>query len=229
MDFSNIQIPRIKISIRVIAVFIALIGFAFLYWISNNVLPEIKSETASLTSSNTSLTQTEINLSTLYNNMTFYLQETERLNKETDEILSVFPSFMYLEDKILYADTLLKTDFAKYNISDFTYGQSNYVTSVTHGDNQMLELYSVGMNCRYTDLSYMAVKNLLDYGLSSSQRFVITNFTISFNEQSGYLNGDIAFKTYFMPGQEKPYEFPDEVVVGFGDSNRVNNLFGSRQ
>ena len=229
MNLSNIQIPKIKISIRVIAVVIAIIGLGFLIWASNNKIPEIETETASLETENKSLAQTEMNLSNLYNNMAFYLEETDRLNIETEEILDEFPTFMYLEDKILYADTLLKTDFATYNISSFSYGQSNYVTSVSYGEEELMELYSVAMSGKYTDLTYTEIKDILDYGLSANQRFVITSLSAAYNEDSGYLNGNIDFKTYFIPGQTTPYEFPQSVVVGLGNSNRVDDLFGARQ
>lgn len=229
-SLSNMRMPKIKVSVRFIAFVLALIGGAFFYWTNMKLVPEIEKETAKLTTANTTLSKKENDLATLYNNMSFYLNETDSLNKQTEEVLSVFPTFMYLEDKILYADTLLKTDLKGYNLSSFAYGQSAYVMSVKYGESQkQMELYSVAMSGHYQDLSYVQIKEILNYGLSASRRFVLNNITMSYNEKTGYLTGDFAFTTYFINGQQKRYEFPDEVIQGLGNSNRVDNLFGTRK
>ena len=230
MDLSNLQIPRIKISVRVIAVAMAIVGLVFFWWAMGTKIPEIDAQTAQKVSENTTLSNTEKNLAELYTNMAFYLDETDRLYKETEDILTEFPTFMYLEDKILYADTLLKTDLSGFNLSQFSYGQSSYLMNVTYGvDGQTMELYSVNLSGRYTDLTYPQVKELIDYGLNSPQRFVLNSITMAYNERSGYLSGDFSFSTYFIPGQATPYEFPESVIYDLGTSNRVNNLFGARQ
>ena len=52
---------------------------------------------------------------------------------------------------------------------------------------------------------------------------------MSYNNKTGYLSGDFSFLTYFIPGQSTPYEFPQSVIDGLGNSDRVDNLFGARQ
>lgn len=232
MNLSNInfQIPKIKISIRAIAVIIGVLGLVFLYWTTQTKIPEIETETARLETANRSLEQTEQNLAKLYNNMDFYLNETKRLNEETEVVLTEFPTFMYLEDKILYAYNLLNTDLKGYNMSNFSYGPSAYMMNVMYGTNEnMLELYKVTLSGRYTDLTYSQVKEVLDYGLGSSQRFVINNLTMLYNDQTGYISGQFSFTTYFIPGQSTPYEFPQEVIDGLGNSDRIDDLFGARK
>lgn len=232
MDLSvlNTQIPKIRVSLRVIAGIIAAIGIAFFWWVSNTKVPELDSKTNSYISQNKSLEETEKNLSALYAEMDFYLDETERLYKETEEVLKEFPTFMYLEDKILYADTLLKGDLNGYNLAQFTYGQSNYVMNVSYGvDQSQLELYSVALTGRFVDLTYTQIKDLLNYGLNAPQRFVMNTITMGYNEESGYISGDFSFMTYFIPGQTEPYEFPESVIQGLGNSNRIDDLFGARK
>jgi hypothetical protein len=141
---------------------------------------------------------------------------------------------MYLEDKILYADTLLKTDLKGYNLSNFAYGQSTYVMSVNYGigdsaSSNLLELYSVNLEGAYADLTYVQIKEILDYALVAPQRFVIGEITASYNEKTGYLTGELSFKTYFVPGQPTPYEFPPYVIDGLGDTTRIDDLFGARR
>lgn len=231
MNFNmDLSIPKIKVSIRVVAVILLILGLYVFYWTTNTKVPEIDKQTKSLTSQNSSLATTENNLKVLYESMDYYLAETQRLIAETDELLTEFPTFMYLEDKILYAHDLLEGDLNGYNLSSFTYGQSQYKTSVKYGvDENLMELYSVAMSGKYQDLTYAKVKDLLQYGLDSPQRFVLSNLTVSYNEDSGYLNGEFNFNTYFIPGQPEPYEFPPYVIEGLGGSNRIDNLFGARK
>lgn len=230
----NMQLPKIKVSIRVIAIGIAICGLLFYFWVSGTKVPEIEVETSKLNTANQSLAITEENLATLYNDMDYYVDETKRLHDETEIILKEFPTFMYLEDKILYADTLLKTDLSGYNLAQFSYGESNFMMNVYYGvddedQGNMLELYSVGLGSTFGDLTYGQIKELLDYGLNSPQRFVVSSMTMAYNEQSGYISGELSFSTYFIPGQTEPYVFPEEVIVGLGDSNRVDDLFGARK
>ena len=238
MDLANIKIPRRLLSVRIIAVFLVIIACVFLWFSLSKKVPAIEAEITDYMNKNQSLSSTEKELSNLYQSMDFYMQETENLNKKTEEILTEFPTFMYLEDKLLYAHILLngsldgstKGDLSGYNISDFSYGESAYVMNVKYGatEEQMLELYSVSMSSKYLDITYKQIKEILDYGLNSSQRFVMTNLTMAYNEKTGYISGEFSFKTYFIPGQAEPYEFPQSVVDDLGDTNRVDNLFDAR-
>jgi hypothetical protein len=229
MDLNNLQIPKIKISIRILAFLIAGAGLLITYFVVGKQVPVIQAQTTALVKENEELEATKSRLQNMYEHMSEYLEERDKMYADTKEILGQFPTFMYLEDKILYVDTLLKTDFENYNLTEVTYGQSTYITSVTAGaDGSMLELYSVALNGRYNDLSYQQVKDIINYGLSSSQRFIVNSITVGYNETTGYLSGDLSFTTYFIPGQETPYEFPDSVIDAFGDSNRVGNLMGAR-
>ena len=228
MRLSNLPIPKIKIPTRVIAIFVALIGLAIIYWTAEVRVPEIEAETAKLESQTASLEQTERNLNKLYQNMDFYGNETQRLNKETEEILSVFPTFMHLEDKILYADELVSNDLADYNVRKLTYGSSSYKMSVTYDSDssKTLDLYSIGLSGSYDDLTYQKIKELIDFGLTADQRFVLNSISINLNEKTGKLSGQFSFSTYFIPGQETPYEFPQDILDSLGSGDRVGNLFG---
>jgi hypothetical protein len=57
----------------------------------------------------------------------------------------------------------------------------------------------------------------------------MNTITMSYNEKSGYISGDFSFMTYFIPGQSTPYEFPQSVIDGLGNSDRVDDLFGARK
>ena len=150
MNLNNFHLPKIKISMRIIAVLIVIATIILFFYITKSVIPEVDKETQRLAALNTELDSKLSKLQELADNRDFYIEETERLSLECEEILSHFPTFMYLEDKILYVDTLLKTDLSGYGIDNVTYGQSNFELStqyykVNESTPTTVELYSVSL------------------------------------------------------------------------------------
>ena len=78
----------------------------------------------------------------------------------------------------------------------------------------------------YKEAAYTDVKSLINYGFGSENRFVLKSITMAYDDETGYLRGDLNFTTYFMPGQPDPYKFPDEIIYELGETNRVDDLFG---
>lgn len=230
----NFRIPKIKISMRIIAVFIVIATIACFLFINKKTIPAIEKETQKFTTLNTELESKLTSLQELADNREMYLAETERLNLECEEILSHFPTFMYLEDKILYVDTLLKTDLSGYGISNVTYGQSNFELSTQYlqankTEPTTVELYSVSLTGQYEGVTYTQVKELLNYAPTAYQRLIFENISISYNEQDGYLGGQFSMTTYFIPGQPTPYQFPDSIVdsLDLSNTSRIDDLFNS--
>ena len=230
----NLRIPKIKISMRIIAVLIVIATIICFFFIHKKTIPKIEQETQRFATMNAELESKLANLQELADNRDMYIEETERLNLECEEILSHFPTFMYLEDKILYVDTLLKTDLSGYGISNVTYGQSTFEISTQYlqvgkTEPTTVELYSVDLSGQYTGVTYTQVKELLNYAPSAHQRLIFNSLNVSYNEQDGYLAGQFAMTTYFIPGQPTPYQFPDSIIdsLDIDTSNRIDDLFNS--
>ena len=213
--------------IRIVAVVLAIVGLGFGYWAKQSKAQEIEKETTKYVTQNKELKEREQNLMDLYNNKDLYEEKKAAFDKETEALLSQFPTYMYIEDKILYADTLQKEDLSKYNLSEIGYGESEFIMNTTYGDDQPLELYKVTLTARFDDLSYLSLRTLMDYGLNSEQRFVVENVQASFSAATGFLTGQISFSTYFIPGQTEPYEFPQTVINDLGQFRRTDDLFGT--
>lgn len=213
--------------LRIIAIVLAIVGIGFGYWASQNKAQEIQKETTKLVTQNKALEEQEAKLDALYNHQEEYKAEKDRCNKETEELLAQFPTYMYIEDKILYADTLQKGDLSGYNLKEITYGDSQFIMNTTYGDSNPLELYKVSLSSKFTELSYLQLRTFLDYGLHSEQRFVVDNVQATFSAMSGSLTGQITFSTYFIPGQTDPYVFPQEVIDALGQFRRTDDLFGT--
>ena len=139
------SINNIKFSLRWIGILLIAGAIGLTFFVLGQKVPEIDSKISAVKAETDSLKQTEDNLSNLLANMEKYRLETQQKEELTEEILDEFPTFMYLEDKILFVDNLLndKNGLGNYTIEDFNYGSSNYVTSVQVSENVTLELYSV--------------------------------------------------------------------------------------
>jgi len=228
----NVRIPKIKVPVRFVAVVIAIIGVGFLFWSMKTQTEPIQESTARLKSTNNELSALESELQKLYANMEYYISETTRLEDAADEVLLEFPTFMYLEDKILYVDTMAQGDLKEFNVSRITYGDSTFEQSVEYesadsNDNTVLEMYSVGLSLAFSDITYKQAKKMLDYGLTSDQRYVVTSMTLSYNEENGLLSGQMSFKTFFIQGQKTPYIYTPEVDEKLGTVTRGEDLFGT--
>lgn len=226
----DINLNNLKFSFRWVGIILIAAALGIAFMIMGKKVPEIQNKTSAITAEITSLKTTEDNLATLLDDQEQYRRDTAEKEANVKVILEEFPTFMYLEDKILFADQLLndKNGLGNYTIKDFSYGQSNYVTSVAVSENVTLELYSVGLSGRYQEATYLDVKSLINYGFGSENRFVLKAITIGYDEETGYLSGDLTFNTYFMPGQPDPYAFPTDILAELGDTNRKDDLFGSR-
>lgn len=224
------EISKMKVPGKVIGFILALIGLAFGYWASQVKAAEIQTETNRLHTSNTELKEKEENLVNLYNNSAKYEQETIEYNKESEKILEKFPTFMYLEDKILYMDNLQKDEMAQYNLSEATYGDSKFVMSTSYSDTSLLELYSVACYSKFQNLEYPDIKKLINHGRDGNptNRFVLSNITFAYNEETGLIDGEFGFSTYFIAGQNDPYEFDPAILSLLGTERRIDDLFGAR-
>lgn len=221
----ELNIPKKFIGIACAAIG-GLVGFYML----PNKAAETEAATNKLVSENKQLTDTEANLVNLQNNAAQFAADTEAFNKESRQILEEFPTFMFLEDKVLYADHMQKDEMAHFNLVEFHYGKSDYVMSTSYSDSSLMELYSVSCVAEFENLTYPQVKELINFGKSenSSQRFVLSNIEFAYSEETGYLVGEFSFKTYFIAGQEDPYVFDPEILELIGTDRRIDDLFGAR-
>lgn len=207
----------------------ALGGIVGFYLLPNNA-KEVQAKTNSLVSENKQLKETETNLVSLQNNSAQYEADTAKYKQEAAKILEEFPTFMFLEDKVLYADHMQKEEMGKFNLTEFMYGQSDYIMSTSYDDTSLMELYRVACTAEFADLTYPDIKELINFGKSEnvSQRFVLSSLEVRFDEETGFLRGEFTFSTYFIAGQEDPYVFDPKILELIGEDRRIDDLFGAR-
>lgn len=207
----------------------ALGGFIGFYLLPNNA-KEVQARTNTLVSENKQLTETEANLVSLQNNSAQYEADTAKYKQEAAKTLEEFPTFMFLEDKVLYADHMQKEEMGRFNLSEFMYGQSDYVMSTSYDDTALMELYKVSCTAEFQDLTYPDIKELINFGKSEnvSQRFVLSSIEVRFDDETGFLRGEFSYSTYFIAGQEDPYVFDPQILELIGVDRRIDDLFGAR-
>ena len=229
-DLKGMSLPKVKVSSRVISIIVIILSALVFYWMYSTKLPEIKNETEKIKNENIPLAATEQNLNKMYANMVFYQNETTRCNNEYENAISQFPPYMYLEDKVHFVNQLRNGDFSGYgSLDELTYGESAYVSSgagegedvATDEGSSQLELYAVPISGKFVNISYSNLKRFMTYGLTSNRRFVLENITIHQNEDTAELTCDFTFKTFFLSGQDRPYEYSGNS----GNSGNVDNSF----
>lgn len=223
-------LPEINIPKKIIGIVFALVGAGVGFYLLPQKAAEKETKTNQLISQNKELSATEENLVNLQNNSAQFAADTEAFNKESATILEDFPVFMFLEDKILYADQVTTEDMREYKLTEFAYGSSEYIMSTSYSESSLMELYSVKCTAEFANLTYPEFKTLLTFGESNkpSQRFVLTAVEVRYDEETGYLKGEFVYSTYFIAGQEKPYEFDPAVLELLGVDRRIDDLFGAR-
>lgn len=226
-DLKGMSLPKVKVSSRVISIIVIILSALVFYWMYSTKLPEIRKETEDLKNANIPLAATEQNLNKMYANMTFYIDETARLQKEYNNAINQFPPYMYLEDKVNFVNQLRNGDFKGYGmLEELTYGESSYV-SAGGGDSAnldeegtSLELYAVPISGKFVNISYANLKSFMTYGLTSNRRFVLDSITVHQSDDgAATLSCDFSFKTFFLSGQDRPYEYSGSI----GGNNTTTN------
>lgn len=214
-DLKGMSLPKIKVSSRVVSIIVIIISALVFYWMYSTKLPEIRKETEDIKNSNIPLAATEKNLNEMYANMTYYIDETAKFEKQYDNAINQFPPYMYLEDKVNFVNQLRNGDFKGYGtLDELTYGESSFVSSgggenvdVEEGSSS-LELYAVPISGKFLNISYANLRQFMTYGLTSDRRFVLDSITVHQGEEgSATLSCDFSFKTFFLSGQDRPYEY----------------------
>lgn len=220
---------------KVIGIIFGAMGLGYCYYAMQEQAATLKSQTMSIQNHISELKDTESKLTALSNNQAKYKEDTIALTEEAEQILNEFPTFMFLEDKILYADYLQNEELREYNVEETAYGDSKFVMSASYDESSLLELYSIGYSSKYNGLNYPKVKELIQHGLRDNlrNRFVLNAISISYSEETGRLNGEMSYSTYFIAGQNDPYEFSPELIKELtfrnpSDKKNPLDLFGAR-
>lgn len=225
------MILEINIPKKIFGICFAAVGALVGFYMLPNKATEKETETNKLASITKELEEKEKQLVDLQERKTEFEAMTAEYNEEANQILEEFPVFMFLEDKILYADEVAQREMAEFHLTELTYGKSDYVMSTSYSEDSLMELYEVVCAAEFEGLTYPQLKELILFGQSekSSQRFVLSMLEVRFDEETGYIDGEFRYSTYFVSGQkDRVYQFDPAVLELLGTDRRIDDLFGAR-
>lgn len=177
-----------------------------------------------------------------------YLQETDRMTKEINQLIASFPSYLMYENEIMDAVALEGSEDVSISAltisdpvmipvvtadstatdgttaADTTDGTATTETAtVTSNLSNQYALYDVNSAITY-DASYAGLKKMIAQIADAKNRKSITTLTATFDEETGELNGSISFESYFVMGQEDKEYVPADIP---SVSHGTNNIFGT--
>lgn len=167
-----------------------------------------------------------------------YIDDTEKFQKQYEEILAAFPAALYQDNTIMYLQGV--KDKYKFNFPSVTMGEETLFYTlgtgaagdVAVGGEETVTLdtaaASDGYNC-YTasfpvsyEGDYKDIKDVIDYIKSGDFRMTLDDISIAFDDQTGKYIGNMTISSYAVSGEDRTTDHAD-VNVQTG----TNNIFGN--
>lgn len=194
-----------------------------------------REKTDALLAENEELAQSVTDLDARMQNKTFYLEETERMKQEIQDIYGLFPVDTKEEDSILLAiDQEVSAPMTVESVTihsleevpfseDAQEEDSVEETEDDSGDGKPFGLYSRQTTINYR-VSYEGLKRSIRNICEQPNRMGIEKVSVAFDETTGMLNGSTVVNMYCVPEQEgREYQEPDFSSVLLG----TDNIFGT--
>lgn len=142
--------------------------------------------------------------------------ETEAFKKTIKDIVKKYPSDIP-QEKAIYL--LQQTeDVIGVDYSSISFSMDNVVLNITDGDKNLSGMFAA-LSVPYKG-TYNQVKSLLEYVADQKDdRTTIPNITISYDTETGGLQGSITYRMYYLRNTDRKYEeIPDtEIPAGLPD------------
>lgn len=194
-----------------------------------------REKTDALLAENEELAQSVTDLDARMQNKTFYLEETERMKQEIQDIYGLFPVDTKEEDSILLAidqevsAPMTVESVTIYSLEEVPFSEdaqeedSVEETEDDSGDGKPFGLYSRQTTINYR-VSYEGLKRSIRNICEQPNRMGIEKVSVAFDETTGMLTGSTVVNMYCVPEQEgREYQEPDFSSVLLG----TDNIFGT--
>lgn len=176
-----------------------------------------------------------------------YIAATDSMNTYITEFENDYPAYILPEDSILtirrmedYNDVeVLSIAFG--NETEIPYTSADATTDTTtdtstESDTQTVEASVIDTSTTYSDAhfyelpisfsvesGYNDFKSLLRYIYNYGERESVRSVSLSFNEETGGLTGNVNLSTFYLQGTQKAYNEPSVPSVEMG----VETIFGN--
>ena len=161
------------------------------------------------------------------NNIELYTVGIETATNDIANVLHKFPATVMEEDMIMLGRSLEKLMDDTY-VSNITFsGASNvYVATSRPVEATTVptsySLYNNNVLISF-ETSYKGFKEIMDYINENKNRMSVSNFTLSYDENTGLISGSTAVNMYSVAGTDKEYTKQNLSGVGIG----TDNIFGT--
>lgn len=194
---------------------------------------KLDEKTTALQNENNSLQAVITKMELHQSKLSFYKEETARMNEECVEIKNTYPSAILSADKILYAKRLedvCNMHISYLGMSDVTTVNVAYPTAqlisvdaqlngqaqpMTPANPNGIYLMKHGLSVNY-EAGYENLKQLFNFIIEDSQQKSLHSVTLSYNESTGVLSGNMTSSMYSMTGTSVVYQKPDFTGIATG-------------
>ncbi len=231
----NKQIP---VLLGALGVIFAVSIFLFVY------KPYIE-KTETIETENQILMQTLNKYQEIAENEVVYKEETEKMNLETNKIISEYATGLSREDQIMFMANLENRFLGELELNFFNMGMDQEINFGTTEIEQEvpvetptedavlafqepevvdngIKMFQNSVESGYK-VSYDGIKDILDYINGVGVKKNITSITLSFDSTSGLLLGSMSMNQYYLTGTDGIYSKTNIPVVKTG----LENIFGT--
>lgn len=236
----------INLLIMLAGILIAVAAYFFVY-------TSYTEKTAALEGENAVLATEVDELQKLADNKQMYIDETAKMNQEITDTIARFPAGVMPEDILMYAYTLENTEPVYFTsigidstqmvpvateapVQDAVVEEGAEVTEetaeaapaegdavvATGGMQDTVFLYNTPVTYGFKS-TYKSIKDIMNGMVQGQDRMNLTSVSLSYDGETGCINGTLASNIYTMDGTGKYYELLDIPGIQIG----VDDLFKS--
>ena len=220
----NAKKSEINILIMLIGVLLAVLSYFVVY----NNFSEKKD---ALAAENVTLQSEVDELQKLADNKQHYIDETNRMDNEIQDIMSGFPGELRAEDEVMYAANLelIHAIWAKgLSIGDTELVQiaapvqeqppTDDAVVATGGLKESVFLYASPFTLEYK-ITYRSFKDIVQAIVTSDERMSIKNISLAYDSKFGCLDGSLDAVAYTVSGTDYLYKELDIPGVRLGTAD----------
>lgn len=189
---------------------IGLVGILILAAVWYFVVSPLQTDTDALETENIGL-KSEVELyQTVNANLAEYQQGIEKMNAEMDEIMEHYPANITRQDEIMFLSNMEDEYSNDIAVKSIAMGATTEISVTTEAvPNAGEDTLAVRMFKQPTTYNFKAtydgVKTMITHLATNTNKKAIESVSLSFDSESGNLQGTLGLAQFFMTGTEKAY------------------------
>ncbi len=204
----------------IVAILLVIAGIASIVYVYSSIYSPTVEENEKLEKDIKLSEQAYAKLSYYHVNEDIFKKETEDMKKDVEQILSVFPVEIKVEDELIYANYLEQE--LGYHISSLSVGADYSLYTMSSGHTLCAQYVTVPYETDYEGLKELI--NFFNEDNKTGSQYPASIVTISVSISNGRISGSMVLRRYYVIGQNADY-LPPVIPDGMFDIG-VDNIFG---